>query len=105
MNRVTVEAQAPWALNYYDAGLETGKLGPQQASFAFDKQWLDINEHVPEVGQQVIYYFEESGMWLGNYRGYEDSNNEKHVFDSDGEWAVDQVTHWIPVPNPPTNRN
>ena len=106
MNRAEVETQAPWALNYYDAGVQAGKNGPQQHMLPFDS-WLNVNTHQPEVGQNVIYYLEKIGVWVGKYTGLVELSGWKepqHSFSGEFgiEWVGD-VTHWMPVPDKPIN--
>lgn len=105
MNRLEVEVQAPWALNYYDAGVKSGKVGPAQATFSFANQWMDINDHVPEIDQEVLYYFESTGVSLGVYNGVDDQNpdfgNCGHVFSSRDGFLTGDVTHWMPAPEAP----
>ena len=107
MNRLQVELQAPWALSYYDAGVESGKRGPIQTMLGLDS-WLDINEHVPEVGQHVIYYFDGVGVHTGQYKGVDDLHPDfgdcGHVFTGDLGWITGDVTHWLPLPDKPTNQ-
>ena len=104
MNRIQVETQAPWALSYFDAGVVSGKKGPQQHMLPFDS-WLDVNTHQPEVGQKVIYYLDKIGVWVGKYKGLvELDEGPEHSFTGEFgiEWVGD-VTHWMPVPGDPIN--
>jgi len=103
MTRHEVEVQAPWALSYYDAGVENGKKGPQQTMLGLDN-WLDIQDHVPDIDQDVLYYFEGVGIGLGTYKGVDNTPEWGllgHVFAGDSGWLTDDVTHWLPLPNPP----
>lgn len=68
-------------------------------------QWIDINKRAPEDGQYVIYYFHMVGVWAGQYtrcKG-EDAKYGTHCFSGAGGFLVDDVTHWMPLPEAPGN--
>ena len=101
MNRTQVETQAPWALDYYDAGVKTGKHGPQQTMLPFD-DWLDIKDHVPDVDQLVLCFCSTYGPAVCTYVGF-DHDEDRHLFAGDGaDW---NITHWLPLPEKPNTNN
>jgi len=60
-------------------------------------EWIKIKDRYPKDGQRVIFYFEVTGISIGKYfyrEGY-------HCFCSPDGWLCDDVTHWMPLPDPP----
>lgn len=66
-------------------------------------EWISIKEKAPIDGQRVIYYFEPLGMFLGKYATCKGSDAEygTHCFYSEHGYLTDDVTHWMPLPEPP----
>ena len=60
-------------------------------------KWIDIREQKPKEGQRVIYYFRHTGVSSGRYTHTEDG----HCFYGLEGWLTDDVTHWMPFPDPP----
>jgi len=63
--------------------------------------WIDVNERLPKVGENVWYYFEIVGIHRGWYEGiYVDADGTEypsmHVFACDYGWLTGDVTHWHP---------
>ena len=57
-------------------------------------KWISVKEKMPEKGQRVITYdisFPDGGIIVEEYYGFE-------------EWSTSyEVTHWMPLPDPPEN--
>ena len=54
------------------------------------REWIPCSERLPEYGESVLCYFEEGEDFGVN-----------HVIDEeDGEWFIDGVTAWMPLPEP-----
>jgi len=62
------------------------------------QEWVPVSERLPEPGQEVVYYFEFVGCWVGQYLG-DGTNN---VFGGKFGFLTDDVTHWMPLPTPPS---
>jgi len=63
--------------------------------------WIDVNERLPKVGENVWYYFEIVGIHRGWYEGiyvddYGTEYPDMHVFACDYGWLTGDVTHWHP---------
>lgn len=59
-------------------------------------KWIPVSERLPEGAETVVGISEEAGtqtMWL-------DLNHQWHLESDHSE--VDCVTHWMPLPDPPT---
>lgn len=102
MNRAQIETQAPWALQYYDAGVKAGKHGPQQVMLPFDN-WLDVIDHIPDIDQLVLCFCNTNGHSVCTYIGFNDDDN-CHVWAGNcgAEW---DITHWLPLPEQPNTTN
>ena len=56
----------------------------------FENQWILVTERLPEYGKSVLCYFAN------------DDYGVNHIIDEeDGEWLIDGVTAWQPLPEPP----
>lgn len=61
-------------------------------------RWISVKKRLPENGQKVIAAFRNDGGWIVDQARY--SNGE---FDF-ASWAYvwdDNITHWMPLPEPP----
>lgn len=74
--------------------------------------WISVAERLPARDQRVLYYFKAVGMHLGRYLGQatidatedgpEIEGPAGAIFGSPGAgWLTGDVTHWMPVPEPP----
>jgi len=62
-------------------------------------EWIDVNEELPEIDVDVLCYSTERGRIVNSYDGV--SIEGKHQFNGDRlNWYYD-ITHWMPLPNPP----
>ena len=62
-------------------------------------EWISMKDRKPRQGQHVVYYFNTTGMQIGKYRRTKDGAD---VFYCGFCFLTDDVTHWMPVPKPPT---
>ena len=101
----------------YDAGFEAGKhdlarIVALNEDLAYEKgfemgqksQWISIEEQVPEIKRQVMYWHDMTGgAHIGYYFGrdeeYPGENN--HVFGSNSGWLTGDATHWMYIPDDP----
>jgi hypothetical protein len=69
--------------------------------------WIDINERTPEDGQKVLTYFKEldnNPIEIASYKNLEGTEDEifgKNLFYNKNGYLTDDVTHWMPLPEPP----
>jgi len=69
----------------------------------FDKmrsanQWTDVKDRLPELNQSVFFYYGYRPL-IGTYK-----NDGNFLCSEDNElWSVkeDQITYWMPLPEPP----
>lgn len=55
--------------------------------------WISVQERYPEIDQDVIYYFDVCGTYIGKYLG-------EHCFAGDAGFLTDDVTNWMPYKRP-----
>ena len=71
--------------------------------------WTAIKDKRPRHGQRVIYYFEVTGIDIGKYERVEypkefTKSGEPvygNMFSGNGGFLVDDVTHWMELPEIP----
>jgi hypothetical protein len=61
-------------------------------------KWISVNDRMPEDGQEVIIYSEggkvEAGVYYSNEFGFD-------YYDVSIRDIIVNVTHWMPLPEPP----
>jgi hypothetical protein len=75
-------------------------------------EWISVDDALPQENQRVIYYFEHTGISIGTYNQVEypeevagKSGIYGNCFSGSGGYLVDDVTHWMPLPKPPTGKD
>jgi hypothetical protein len=75
-------------------------------------EWISIEEALPQENQRVIYYFRHTGISIGIYNRVEypkeiagQSGIYGNAFSGRGGFLVDDVTHWMPLPEPPVGKD
>lgn len=63
-------------------------------------EWISVEERLPKNQQRVIYYFELTGAHVGAYYDSVDGP----LFVGDKGYLTDDVTHWMPLPEPPKRK-
>jgi len=68
--------------------------------------WIKIEDQVPEDGQVVLTYFKDlnNKIEIATYKnlvGTEDEIFGHNMFYNRNGWLTDDVTDWMPLPNPP----
>jgi len=66
-------------------------------------KWIDINKVQPRKGVEVLVYSTENGIKQDRYDHYNKNQDNKYWFYGDKEEYETSVTHWMPLPEPPTH--
>ena len=98
-------AYTNWENDDYHEGAEEGmpfdpigyleKCFKKAATFALQNQWISVEEGLPKEGELVFMKCKNNDIntfCSGVYEGIKDEWNE------DGVGYVDNVTHWMPIP-------
>lgn len=78
--------------------------------------WISVKDRLPEYDEEVgceelLFYVPEEGIFYGTYKYkcefYDDEKinmfwADNHDYDG-GDAPIDNVTHWMPLPQPPIN--
>jgi len=68
-------------------------------------EWISVEDRLPEPEQEVIYYFELTGISIGKFWKNRTMLAEIEInmncFGGAKGWLCDDVTHWMPLPEPP----
>lgn len=69
-----------------------------------EMQWINMKDRKPENGQEVLYYFDICGVNYGKYSRVweEDEQRFYDCFYGSKGFLCDDVTHWMPMPEPPS---
>lgn len=65
----------------------------------YTQQWISVNDRLPKDGKNVLVLIPYRGVVL-NYVSYRESD-EWYVPDRLGRFSLSDVTHWMPLPEPP----
>lgn len=65
-------------------------------------EWISVEDRLPdELFMAVLIYCPDND---NIYCAYLNARNEWHIFDQgSGLWVLERVTHWMPLPEPPTD--
>ena len=68
--------------------------------------WKNIKEDIPKVAKDVILYSKVFGVGTGFYAPHIFENGQHHpkewLYRGQGSaFRVDDITHWMPLPEPP----
>lgn len=58
-------------------------------------KWIDINEELPEDGPDILIHTDEGHIHLAS------KNDNQFYYDSEFSEDIENITHWMPLPNPP----
>ena len=61
------------------------------------ENWISVEDYLPELDQEVLYYFELLGKFKGKYGGLYEGQKGMSIFYSDDGFLTGDVTHWLPV--------
>ena len=61
--------------------------------------WISVDDKMPEVGQNVWYYFDIVGCHRGKFKGYYEDDDDgvrldMHIFANDYGFLTGDVTYW-----------
>ena len=62
-----------------------------------EPEWIPVTERLPEYGENVLAYLENKTTVLRRYNGF----FEKTLGVRHGKLVSLDVTHWMPLPEPP----
>ena len=74
-----------------------------ERSIPVQQAWISVEDRLPEKYEEVLVFalygrsWRPMIGWLGDF--FEDK--EWHVLTSQGEFCPSDVTHWMPLPEPP----
>ena len=62
-------------------------------------EWISVEDRLPSIGETVIF-FGVAGVMVGFFSGH---NTRHSVWKSHSGYVLwdDEVTHWMPLPEPP----
>jgi len=66
-------------------------------------EWISVEDRLPEeLFTAVLIYCPDNN---NIYCAYLNARNEWHIFDQgSGLWVLERVTHWMPLPKSPTEK-
>lgn len=75
-------------------------LGKYQVAIAKKPQWIPVTERLPEHLTSVIIHRKDGGIFIWEY--FDTSpTDECWIDDSMNVYSFYDVTHWMPLPEPP----
>jgi hypothetical protein len=79
-----------------DAG-SAPMLGSVANHSAIPNSWIPVTERLPEKDTAVLVHTDMDGTHAASFDG------EEWFCDYGGAWLFPNVTHWMPLPAPPTD--
>lgn len=68
-------------------------------------EWISVEDRLPEPNKNVLVYAFYHGRWQIVKGWYSILFKKFHICNSDYQGSMDvPVTHWIPLPSPPTEK-
>ena len=68
-------------------------------------KWISVWEQLPEVDQPVMICAFGKSVGEGVYRGHDGFHHVWKMYASSGTYWDDEVTHYMPLPEPPKEDN
>lgn len=65
-------------------------------------EWIKCSERMPELDKRVLLYFGSYGGHIEDGCIGDDGDGPYHYF-FDGDSLQQEPTHWMPLPEPPTD--
>jgi hypothetical protein len=78
----------------FEKAFRRGLNGTHLEKYVPQKQWISVNDRLPEDGQSVLVHYVDGWMPVAHLL------NGKW-YQSGGETSWLSVTHWMPLPEPP----
>lgn len=78
----------------YDVGYWAGRRD-------YETKWIPVTERLPEVNQPVMICAFGKSVGEGVYRGHDSFHHVWKMYASAGTYWDDEVTHYMPLPEPP----
>lgn len=95
------------------------RMEPKQATSNENKRWIPVTERLPdEDGKFLVHRIIFGGVSTMSVVGFARNGKKVHEYDlrkkknvwyeydsEVGYYAIDTVTHWMPLPEPPKEEN
>ena len=65
------------------------------------QKWISVKERLPEINQSVLICAFGRSVGEGTYRGHDGFHHVWKMYAVAGTYWDDEVTHWMPLPEPP----
>jgi len=63
--------------------------------------WISVKDRLPEVDKSILYCAFGRSVGEGVYRGFDGRHHVWNMYAVSGTHWDDEVTHWMPLPEPP----
>ena len=76
----------------------------KESAELLEQRWIPVEERLPEYGARVLAFnMRAKNKYIGIWTREKDPGDGNDCwFDSAGWWyAFDEITHWMPLPEPP----
>ena len=83
---------------------EAAALVTKESAELLERRWIPVEERLPENGVRVLAFnMRAKNKYIGIWTREKDPGDGNDCwFDSAGWWyAFDEITHWMPLPEPP----
>lgn len=87
---------------------EAAALVTKESAELLERRWIPVEERLPENGVRVLAFnMRAKNKYIGIWTREKDPGDGNDCwFDSAGWWyAFDEITHWMPLPEPPEVKN
>lgn len=64
-------------------------------------EWISVEDMLPEKGQIVLFHQKDGFIYCAEYFAGNSIMSTGWFIDNDC-WEAEEVTHWMPLPAPPT---
>ena len=98
-NGFKLKEQASGNMDLHSYVYEFAEAVTKEATVQASKQWIDVNERMPEQGQKVLIFRPNA-----HEKPHEDPNFKIATYCGNDIWINShfehQITHWMPLTNP-----
>lgn len=63
--------------------------------------WISVKDRLPEIGTSILYCAFGRSVGEGTYQGFDGNHHVWNMYAVSGTHWDDEVTHWMPLPEPP----